>query len=732
MQSTSAAWRALAQTGEARLETVAVIDGTEYAAISAPQISRALMQDGLSVGNAVSATCRLTVLTDDDIPRAASVAVRMRLADGTTASEWLPAGTFYVSHRERDAVTGLTTLDCYDAMLKANAAYDRDGAWPRSMAAVAGEIAQALGVTMDPRTVLQSGDDFRVLLPEAGATMRDVLSGIASAHGGNWALTPENRLRLVPLASADGAALANDAAQVRAVLGGVSAGTARTITGLRVTGVGEERLIGTDAGLVLKIDSPYVTDGSLTWLAGWLLGTRYQPFALRGAIYDPAAELGDYVRSRDDVASVLISESAALGLAFRGDIGAPEPGEIADEYPYIGTPDRLKQLSGQVQALEETKADSADVDAAEARADAAAQGYANAAAQALDAALTQTEIFNRLTNDGEAQGIYLRDGRLYLNGTYIDTGTLNANLIRAGTISDASGQNYWILAGNASEFVTRKGEIGNFAIEGGSLQIGSLDVGGNGAYIGNNGVIYNETFEDTGNTSKVRMYGQGLEFTWNGAEASKLFQSSTGVVLRCYLADGSYVHPIQLYNTDSTQGIHCRWNLRSEENFYANKNLTVINNAYVVKDLAVYGNFSVTGTKNRRMDAGQYGERLLYCYETPSPLFGDVGEGVIGDDGLCYVALDAVFAQTVLTARYQVFVQAYGAGDCHVCERRGDRFVVAGTPGLAFGWEIKARQADGDQRRLDAPREAEEAGARDYGGDALLHMEKLREGRIAA
>ena len=58
--------------------------------------------------------------------------------------------------------------------------------------------------------------------------------------------------------------------------------------------------------------------------------------------------------------------------------------------------------------------------------------------------------------------------------------------------------------------------------------------------------------------------------------------------------------------------------------------------------------FFVTGTKSRLVRTDQYGDRLLYCYETPSPMFGDVGEGMIGGDGLCYVALDAVFAQTIL------------------------------------------------------------------------------------
>ena len=41
-----------------------------------------------------------------------------------------------------------------------------------------------------------------------------------------------------------------------------------------------------------------------------------------------------------------------------------------------------------------------------------------------DEDLTQLKIFNRLTNNGQTQGIYLKDGKLYINATYIATGTL--------------------------------------------------------------------------------------------------------------------------------------------------------------------------------------------------------------------------------------------------------------------------------------------------------------------
>lgn len=64
------------------------------------------------------------------------------------------------------------------------------------------------------------------------------------------------------------------------------------------------------------------------------------------------------------------------------------------------------------------------------------------ASAAVDAQ-TQQQIFNKLTNNGAAQGIYLSNGQLYVNGTYIQAGAINAGLITAGTLSaiDINGVN---------------------------------------------------------------------------------------------------------------------------------------------------------------------------------------------------------------------------------------------------------------------------------------------------
>ena len=64
---------------------------------------------------------------------------------------------------------------------------------------------------------------------------------------------------------------------------------------------------------------------------------------------------------------------------------------------------------------------------------------------ALDEALGQKSIFDRLTNNGETQGVYLKDGKVYINATYMDTGVLDADLLKAGIITDKEGKNFWDL-----------------------------------------------------------------------------------------------------------------------------------------------------------------------------------------------------------------------------------------------------------------------------------------------
>ena len=56
--------------------------------------------------------------------------------------------------------------------------------------------------------------------------------------------------------------------------------------------------------------------------------------------------------------------------------------------------------------------------------------------------LTQEEVFNILTNNGRLQGIFMKDGMLYLNGSYIKSGKVSGEYVDARnlTVTNSSGQ----------------------------------------------------------------------------------------------------------------------------------------------------------------------------------------------------------------------------------------------------------------------------------------------------
>lgn len=138
-------------------------------------------------------------------------------------------------------------------------------------------------------------------------------------------------------------------------------------------------------------------------------------------------------------------------------------------------------------------------------------------------------------------------------------------------------------------------------------------------------------------------------------------------------------------------------------------------------DIVSYGNLSVSGTKNRIINTENYGDVLHYAYETASPYFGDIGEGITDDEGVCAVTLEDIFSETIDTnVKYQVFLQKYGEGELYVCERNKNYFVVKGSQNLSFGWELKAVQLDYDSIRLEKHKINEEMHKYDDISDNLL------------
>lgn len=69
----------------------------------------------------------------------------------------------------------------------------------------------------------------------------------------------------------------------------------------------------------------------------------------------------------------------------------------------------------------------------------AAKTYADSASKSAVNAQTQTDIFNKLTNNGKAQGMYIKDSLIYFNASYILSGIIKGITIEAGGVNNSYG-----------------------------------------------------------------------------------------------------------------------------------------------------------------------------------------------------------------------------------------------------------------------------------------------------
>lgn len=421
MRHRSTLWTKLAAQGRFGLDVRAVIDGKTYTAISAPRIDRNVMEEPLTVGNVNTASLQFSVLTEDIIPDGASVTIEAQMLseDQTEIAETAPFGTFWIDQREK--VDNLYTFTCYDAMMRTLQPMLADGElesdWPQTMTAVVRDIAYRIGVPIDPRTLIRSGAAYMVPYPK-NRTMQQVLGFIGACHGGNWIVTEEGMLRLVPLVSApadtchilsssyeeiltsegdylswalteepavtvtaagnpvpslystsynlvdqdrnrlvtsdgfylvwatDGSVDAVDGlVRVPVVIGGLSTGQSITVSGVTMTDEdGNSYTAGSDDGYVLTISSnPYACQAICNDLYTMLSGLKYQPFTATQACFDPATELGDQVKIKEQVCSIICTMSIKLDTIYRADIQAPASKEMSSEYP-MTDPKRTSML----------------------------------------------------------------------------------------------------------------------------------------------------------------------------------------------------------------------------------------------------------------------------------------------------------------------------------------------------------------------------------------------------
>ena len=347
---------------------------------------------------------------------------------------------------------------------------------------------------------------------------------------------------------------------------------------------------------------------------------------------------------------------------------------------------------------------------------------------------------------------------------FITAGTMSANRIKGGTLTLGGGSNgngvLEVYNGSGS-LVGRMNNAGLYAIAGtiGGWTIGAAslyngmtsldDTSHNGVWIGTDGIALGKgkfkvtsagaltakEAELSGTLTSSDAYSRTVTLNTAMLTFTELFSGVDTVTYQINTSAGAVSQVAR--NGVSHRATRFFWGiLESAGSSTSSSAMSIENSSSDGYTCHLYGktfiaNLMVSGTKSRRVETDDYGNRLLYCYEMPSPMFGDVGEGVIGEDGLCYVWIESIFARSITTDSYQVFLQRYGNGDCYVSERTASYFVVSGTAGMSFGWELKAKQADFDQLRMESERN-DNIVTTDYGAEFETYYIELKEGRLVA
>lgn len=343
---------------------------------------------------------------------------------------------------------------------------------------------------------------------------------------------------------------------------------------------------------------------------------------------------------------------------------------------------------------------------------------------------TQEEIFNKLTNNGQNAGIYLKNGRLYINADYIDSGIL------AGLTIISKGKGF---IGSVSRSLYTKMEGGRYWFGHGDINDGMTE----GRYNSNianfgNGIRFIAPLDDVSSDNITEFSPQFAFFFQpekNSNQAYSVFSMvpsrSRGNLPREYrrsygtavLKGNLVINPITTANDSNAS------NMEDAAKYgigWANgvdiRDPSVNYGIYPIVIHKGYSNASVSGTgiegplicesvkavslsvegyKSRISDTDNYGKLHQYCYEMPTPYFGDIGSGTTDENGECYISIDDKFSEACSDCRYYVFLQKEGMGDVWIEKKEKNYFIVKGTPNVAFSWEVKQKQKGYENYRLD-------------------------------
>lgn len=323
------------------------------------------------------------------------------------------------------------------------------------------------------------------------------------------------------------------------------------------------------------------------------------------------------------------------------------------------------------------------------------------AAVVLDVdALTFEEIFNLLTKNGEIKGIYQEGNQLYISFTYAKGGalTLGGSGNGNGTLKilNASGAQVGYIDNtgvhfNQGEFAgALKAATGNFS--------GNLNASVGGTIGGWKINVSNQTL--TSPDGNIVLDAKNAKIITSGKNVNGSVKTVISNIQSTFPSVDVIDGTVNVKRSTGGYSFQVDSSSSSQIGFF--NPFGDGGSSSPTDRIKVNGNFSATGTKNREVKTQDYDNRLQYCYEMASPIFGDIGEAVTDESGKCYIYLDDIFLETVNTdIEYQVFLQKEAAGDLWVDQKSREYFVVNGTPKLKFAWEIKVKQKDFEYERLN-------------------------------
>lgn len=337
----------------------------------------------------------------------------------------------------------------------------------------------------------------------------------------------------------------------------------------------------------------------------------------------------------------------------------------------------------------------------------------DSAVEKLNKSLTSEEVFNRLTDNGKKQGIYMQGDQLYINFSYGKGGTLTLGGVNNenGSIQILDAIGTEVGRWDKDGLNIQKGSIYGSTIYLDKEKASALIVGRNNSKeiftIGSLGIHIDNT-----NMGLLASDSMVVDLMGGWFHGLRMKASNNG---RGY---GSSISPecFSIGWAEDLQGWSDAMSEVKSYTFSISENSTGclsirINGSSYINDYVDISprEIKTTGTKNRVVPTENYSNRLQYCYETASPMFGDIGEGITDENGECIVEIGDIFTETVTTRiEYQVFLQKEGKGDLWIEKKEENYFIVHGTPNLKFAWELKAKQKDYEYVNLEEDVDREE------------------------